>query len=325
MVVAAIAPPCRAFDLDQGLRAAKEYKQGEGGRGVRGEDGMIVTAVANQKGGVGKTFAVCQLGFCLAARGLPTLIIELDHQMNARRSLARGGRVAISGFTALDVLEGRGDELPAGELVLVPGDAGLSALERRADCHNAYVNALQDFLRRVGSRFAACLIDTHPNPDVRYAAALATADKLLSPVQLNQEAIDGIGALLHHCRYGYLRMREVLNPRLDLIGILPNMVEATPFQRSNLQQLVLHHPGLLIPVARESGQGYAYIPNRTAVAEAQAAGLPLWQLRQAVPAHLAGQVTPDSMPLRSAARDAWREIRPSMEAIIARIGLGDAA
>lgn len=281
---------------------------------------MIVTAVASQKGGVGKTFVFCQLGFCLAERARPTLLVELDHQMNALRSLARGGRVAIAGFSALDVLEGRAGTLPDGALVLLPGDAGLSALERQPARHNALVQALRDFLQGVDTRFAACLIDTNPNPDVRYVAALALADKLLSPVQLNQEAIDGIGALLHHGRYGYHKIRQVLNPRLELIGILPNMVEATPFQRANLRQVVQQHPGLLIPTAHDGAIGYAYLPNRTAVAEAQAAGVPLWQLRQQRPAAAAGAAVP-TMPLRSAARDAWREMRPSFDAIIARMGL----
>ncbi|NVM77469.1 chromosome partitioning protein [Duganella sp. SG902] len=285
---------------------------------------MVVLAVANQKGGVGKTFVVCQLGFYLAARPLPTLVLELDHQMNATRSLRRGGRAVLAGFTTLDVLEGRAGALPEGELVLVPANPGLAALERQPRRHNDYVNALQAFLTGVGPRFAACLIDTHPSPDVRYAAALAVADYLLSPVQLNQEAIDGIAALLQHERYGYHKLRQLLNPKLELIGILPNLVEPTPFQRANLRQLVLHHPGLLIPARRAGVSGYAYIPTRTAVAEAQAAGVPLWQLRQAVPPALAGQVAPEAMPLRSAARDAWREIQPSFAAIAARMGLGAA-
>jgi chromosome partitioning protein len=251
----------------------------------------------------------------------PTLLLEFDHQLNATRCIRSSGRAAVAGFTMLDVFEGRWSALPPGEFVMVPGDPGLSALERQPERHNQFVNALQGFLAEVGARFAVCLIDTNPSPDVRYAAALATADYLLSPVQLNQEAIDGIGALLHHGRYGYYKIRQMLNPKLELIGILPNLVEATPFQRANLRQLVLKYPGLLIPVRRGEVDGFAFIPTRTAVAEAQAAGVPLWLLRQAVPEHLQGQVAPSAMPLRSAARDAWRDIRPSFEAIVAQLHL----
>ncbi|WP_373987797.1 ParA family protein [Duganella sp. BuS-21] len=286
-----------------------------------------VVAVANQKGGVGKTFVACQLSFYTARAGARTLLLELDQQMNASRSLIRGGRVAVAGFTMLDVLEGREGVLPEGDLVLVPGHGGLGALERQPARHNDFVNALQRFLAAVGKDFAVCVMDTNPSPDVRYAAALATADFLLAPVQLNQEAIDGIESLMLHKRYGFFRMRELLNPKLELIGILPNLVEATPFQRANLQQLVLRHPGLLIPVVRGQAAGYAYVPTRTAIAEAQAAGVPLWELRQTSPAEASpcdgveGKVLQgrSAMPLRSAARDAWREIRPSFDAITARL------
>lgn len=275
---------------------------------------MKTVAVATQKGGVGKTFVSCQLGFRLAGLAAPTLLLDLDQQLNASDSMARGGLVACAPFTMLEVFEGRAGELPPGQLVMVPGHPDLAAMERQPQRHNAFVNALQRFLAEVSGRFRVCVMDTNPSPDVRYAAALATADFLLAPVQLNQEAIDGIATLLHHGRFGYHKIRQVLNPRLELIGILPNLVEGTPFQRANLQQLVLQHPGLLIPVPRGDVMGYAYIPTRTAVAEAQAAGVPLWQLRQ----RPAGpQPAGGALPLRSAARDAWREIKPSFDAIAA--------
>jgi chromosome partitioning protein len=277
---------------------------------------MKTVAVATQKGGVGKTFVCCQLGFHFPTLAAPTLLLDFDQQLNASDSLARGGLVTLAPFNMMDVFEGRAGQLPPGPLVMVPGHPSLADMERQPERHNAFVNALQRFLDAVSARFKVCLIDTNPSPDVRYAAALATADFLLAPVQLNQEAIDGIATLLHHRRYGYHKIRQVLNPRLELIGILPNLVEGTPFQRANLQQLVLHHPGLLIPVQRDGAMGYAYVPTRTAVAEAQAAGVPLWQLRHRPAAPQAG---PGSMPLRSAARDAWREIKPSFDAIATRV------
>jgi chromosome partitioning protein len=277
---------------------------------------MKTVAVATQKGGVGKTFVCCQLGFHLPTLAAPTLLLDLDQQLNASDSLARGGLVALAEFTMMDVFEGRARELPPGQLVMVPGHPSLADMERQPERHNAFVNALQRFLTEVSGRFKICVMDTNPSPDVRYAAALATADFLLAPVQLNQEAIDGVATLLRHRRYGYDRIRQVLNPRLELIGILPNLVEGTPFQRANLQQLVINHPGLLIPVQRGDAMGYAYIPTRTAVAEAQAAGVPLWQLRQRPPA---AQDRAGPMPVRSAARDAWREIKPSLDAIAARL------
>ncbi|OFA00201.1 chromosome partitioning protein ParA [Duganella sp. HH101] len=281
---------------------------------------MKVMVVASQKGGGGKTATTCQLAYYLLDLTVPTLLLDLDMQMNATRCMLRGRVAAVARFSTTQVFEGHRSALPAGDLVLVPADQGLGELERQPQRHNDFVNALQAFLQEVAPRFRVCLIDTHPSPDVRYVAALATADLVLSPIVLTQEALEGVGAFLHHPRHGYLRIRERLNPRLELVGLLPNMVEATPFQRANLRQLVEQHPGLLIPVQRGEVAGYALIPTRTAIAEAQAAGVPLWQLRQAAPAGAAKAA--GAMPLRSAARDAWREIRPSFEAIARRLGVG---
>jgi chromosome partitioning protein len=69
-----------------------------------------------------------------------------------------------------------------------------------------------------------------------YTAA-QTGDFVRSPIQLNQEAIDGIGLLRNHHRYGYRKVKQALNHDPDLIGLLPNVVERTPFQRQNFKQL----------------------------------------------------------------------------------------
>jgi chromosome partitioning protein len=284
---------------------------------------MKVLVLANRKGGVGTTATACQLLFYFLQLGLRVLFLDLDHQGNSTRCLRKNPMTVAAGFSSSALLVGGGTILPDGACVLVPADDALSALERQPDRHNAFVNALAGFLAREGERFDVCIIDTNPNPDIRYAAALIAADFLLSPIELKQEAIDGIGALLNHGRYGVRKVKAILNPRLDFIGILPNMVEANPFQRANLRQLVAAHASLLIPVVRDGVPGYAYIPNRTAIAEAQAVGVPLWLLRQAAPqgSGAGGAV----MPVRSAARDAWREVKPSFAAIARRMGVGDGA
>lgn len=278
---------------------------------------MKILVLANRKGGVGTTATSCQFAFYLAQRGLRVLLADFDHQGNSSRCLANSGRAATAPFSSSAVLAGQAgikDALPNVPLVVLAADDDLSTLERQPDRHNDFVNALHDFLDAVAPQFDVCIIDTNPNPDIRYAAALVSADYLLSPIELKQEAIDGIGALLHHGRYGVERVKRALNPKLDFIGVLPTMVEANAFQRANLQQLVMAYPSLLIPVQRDGVAGYAFIPNRTAVAEAQAAGVPLWQLRSAGDGGVPG-------PVRGAARDAWREIKPTYEAIAARMGL----
>lgn len=282
---------------------------------------MKTLVLANQKGGVGKSAIACQFAHYLAHSGQRVLVVDLDHQMNSTRPLAMSGRVATASFSATAVLEGTAGELPDHMFVSVPGHDSLSALERQPDRHNAYVNSLKSFLTSVRDRFDICIIDTNPNPDIRYAASLITADFLLSPIELNQEAIDGIGGLLNHSRYGYRKIKKVLNPGLELIGLLPNLVEPTPFQRTNFALLAASYSQLLITHERGTTSRFAFIPTRTAIAEAQAMGVPLWLLRQVVPAEKEGRIERDAMPIRSAARDAWREVKPTFDTIARRMGL----
>jgi chromosome partitioning protein len=276
--------------------------------------------LASEKGGVGKSAVGCQLAFYFAHAGLRVLYLDFDHQMNSTRPIAKSGKAAIASFSTSELLAGSASAVPDHTFVLIEGDEVLSTLERQPDRHNVFVNALKVFLDNLNSRFDVCMIDTNPNPDIRYAAAMITADFVLSPIELNQEAIDGIGALLHHKRYGYHKIKQVLNAKLELLGILPNMVEATPFQKQNFAQLVASFSHLLIPLRGQPGQ-FAFIPARTAIAEAQAAGVPLWQLRQAVPIEEVGKVAPEAMPVRSAAREAWKMVKPSFDEIAARMGL----
>ncbi len=228
--------------------------------------------------------------------------MDLDHQKNSSKPIIKNGRAALATFTASQLLAGASADLPDGDFVLIQGDDVLSTLERQPDKHNAFVNALHAFLGAVSGRFDVCILDTNPNPDIRYAAALITSQFILSPIQLNQEAIDGIGSLLNHQRYGYRKIKATLNPDLDLIGILPNMVEPTPFQRGNFQQLVEAFPSLLI-VIDPKGKQFAFVPKRSAIAEAQAEGAFLADMK------------------KTAAKDTWRELKPSFDVVARRMGL----
>ena len=263
-----------------------------------------VLVLANQKGGVGKSAVGCQFGYYQADSGLRVLVIDLDHQKNTTKPIIKSGKAAVTAFTATDLLLGKAGAIPDCNFVIVPGDDLLSTLERQPDQHNLIANSLKAFLERVSDRFDVCIIDTNPNPDIRYAAALINGDFVLSPIQLNQEAIDGIGSLLNHARYGYRKIKQAINPKLELIGILPNMVEPTPFQRSNFKQLAEHYAQLLIATGNNEAP-FAYIPKRSSIAEAQAEGAFLANVK------------------KTAAREAWREIKPSFDVIAQRMKLKD--
>jgi chromosome partitioning protein len=150
-------------------------------------------------------------------------------------------------------------------------------------------------LKNGSGQIVVCIIETNPNPDIRTISALIVADFALSPIQLNQEALDGIGAL-----YSLInQIKGSVNKNLTFLGILPNMVENTPFQRQNLTDLIAQAGKLLV----QTGKGFASIKNRTAISESQAQGKPIWKLG------------------KTSANDCWKEVRPVFEKISGLMGI----
>lgn len=257
---------------------------------------MKTLVVCNQKGGVGKTAVATLLAHHLTCRGSRVLAIDFDHQGNFSKSLRKSGRVALSEGTADQLLIRPLPALPDRPFVLVPSGPALLDLERQPLQHTPFARSFRSFVGQVADAFDVCIVDTHPNPDIRLIAALASADFVLSPIQLNQEAMDGVTALLNHERVGVRKIKTVLNPKLSLIGLLPVAVEPTPFQRANFVQVIERHHALMIRIGDGPG-AIASIPKRSCIAEAQASGEVLWEMK------------------KTAARDAWREIEPSLTGI----------
>lgn len=254
---------------------------------------MKTLVLANQKGGVGKSAVATLLAHHLAQPGWRVLVIDLDHQGNLTRPLKASGRVTCATCTSDALLTGHDGGMPIASFVLVPADRALLGLERQPDQHAAFARNLRAFLARMDGCFDVCIIDTNPNPDIRVIAALASADYVISPIQLTMEALDGVSALLNHERVGIRKIKAVLNPKLHLIGLLPTMVEATPFQRANLVQIIERFFPLLIPL-EDGSRRFASLPRRSSVAEAQAHGEVLWEMK------------------KSAAREAWRDVEPTL-------------
>ena len=261
---------------------------------------MKTLVLANQKGGVGKSAVATLLSHYLARQGQRVLAIDLDHQGNFSKPLRMSGRPRVAPVTADVLLTGTVTTLPSQPFVLVPSRPALIDLERQPTLHSPFARNLRGFLRAIDSQFDVCVIDTNPNPDIRLIAALASADFVLSPIQLNQEALDGVTALLNHERVGLRKIKAVLNPKLQLIGLLPTMVEPTPFQKQNFLQVIQLYGSLMIQVGQGIGQ-FASMPRRSAIAESQAHGEVLWEMK------------------KTAARDAWKEIEPSLARIAATV------
>jgi hypothetical protein len=144
-----------------------------------------------------------------------------------------------------------GVSLPKKRFAIVPAGDGLNVLERKEAMHTPYARAFRAFLKQVDTDFDVCVVDTHPSPDIRMISALASADFVLSPIQLNQESVDGVRALLLHPRVGVLKIKAMLNQKLHFIGLLPTLVEPTNFQRANFRVLVERHLDLMIRINAE--------------------------------------------------------------------------
>jgi chromosome partitioning protein len=258
---------------------------------------MKTLVLANHKGGVGKSAVATLLAQSFAVRGHRVLAIDLDHQGNFSKPLRLCKRLTVAPLTSDMLMTTAVSALQPGVSVLVQSSPDLIGLERQPALHTPFARNLRKFLVAMNARFDVCVVDTNPNPDIRMIAALASADFVLAPIQLTQEAMDGITALLNHDRVGLRKIKAVLNPKLHFIGLLPTMVEATPFQKANLVQVVEHYRSLLIPLSDRLGD-IASFPKRTAISEAQAAGALLWEVK------------------KTAARDAWKEIEPSVARIV---------
>jgi chromosome partitioning protein len=266
---------------------------------------MKTLVLANQKGGVGKSAVATLAAQYLAREGKRVLAIDLDHQANFTEALTRSGRCTIAATTSDHLLTTSSPPaIPAGNFVLVPSGPALLTLERQHALHNAFAQALRAFLAHIAPRFDTCVVDTNPNPDIRLIAALASCDAVLSPVQLNQEALDGVTFLLTHQRVGLLKIKAVLNPKLHFLGLLPTMVEATSFQRANFTQVALRYAKLLLHLP----DGHtACLPKRSVVAESQASGELIWEMK------------------KTAARDAWKEFEPVLACITQALFAGPPA
>lgn len=258
---------------------------------------MKTLVLANQKGGVGKSAVACTLAYYFALqRGKRVLVVDFDHQQNTSKTLKTGGIAKVATITSSKIFADKNAAASIGgdELVLIAGDAELKRMERKAPEHNQFATNLMNFLKAVDAQFDVCLIDTNPNPDIRQLASLVVADYVLSPLQLNQEAIDGIGSLLNDDAIGVRKIQATLNKKLKLLGMLPNMVEPTPFQKDNFAALCKAFGKLLIPMP---GGGFAAIKKTTAIAEGQASGVPLWKSG------------------KSTGSQAWSQIRPVYDVI----------
>jgi chromosome partitioning protein len=184
-----------------------------------------VMAVANQKGGVGKSTTAVNIGAYLALAGARVLVIDLDPQGNASTGLGLDHRDVEPSI--YDVLTG---EAPPSAAIRATGVANLHVLPSTIDLAGAEVELvsamsretrLRRALESIDHQYDAILIDCPPSLGLLTVNALAAANELLIPIQCEYYALEGLGQLLRNVEL----VRANLNPELRIGGIVLTMYD----------------------------------------------------------------------------------------------------
>ena len=240
--------------------------------GIEGKDIMEkhtkVIAIANQKGGVGKTTTVVNLAAALSARKRTVLVVDLDPQAHATLGLGLEKQPGISMYSVLAGSASIADVIQPtkwANLNVIPSEVDLAGAEIEFGAREDRLTMIKDALAPVkdSGAFDYIILDCPPSLGIVMTSALVATDGVLIPIQAEFLAMDGLALITGSID----RIRQGLNPALELNGIVFTMVNSVARLTTDVMDEVRNHFGEKVYETT--------IPRNVRVSEAPSMGTPV--------------------------------------------------
>jgi len=256
---------------------------------------MKSIAIANQKGGVGKTTISTHLAWRAAEQGKSVLFIDLDHQGNASSSLSpHSDHVGVTASQLFRV----DCTIPSpaqGKILLIPGDVHLVEIDDDPAGKNATTSRFIEQVRKQAALYDYLILDVAPAADSRMLAAVLATDALLTPIDPETYAIQGVQKMyaLYQQAEKIKRAPAIGLPPGKFLGVAINRLNRNfPSHRENLQSLLEKLGTLILPDV---------LSLRSAISVSQGARIPVWDVGT------------------SSSREAGKEMRKFCDSILEKI------